>query len=475
MYLPGAYEQGLINETTLDRALTRTYSSLIKLGYFDASDSQPYRQLGWSDVNTQHAQDLALKAAHEGIVLLKNDGLLPLSLANLSSIALVGSWANATTQMQGNYHGTAPYLHSPLLAAQQLGITVHYAEGASQDNPTTNTWGDEYAAAAASDAIIIIGGIDNDVESEGLDRVSLAWSGPQLDMITALAALGKPLVVVQMGAGQLDATPLATNPNISALVWAGYPGQSGGTALLDVLTGAVAPAGRLPVTMYPARYAGEVAMTDMSLRPSASHPGRTYKWYNGTGVVFPFGHGLHYTTFTASISASPREPDSSYAIADLVSSCANETTTKNLDLCPFTTLTVDVANTGAVESDYVALAFLSGDFGPAPHPARSLVAYHRLRAIAPGSSQQARLSLSLGSLARVDVNGDKVVYPGEYAVVVDEAAAVVNFTLTGEEGGVVIERWPRLEGGREGEGVENVPGDYYEGGFGSVAEQEVVG
>ncbi|GME30761.1 Glycoside hydrolase family 3 [Neofusicoccum parvum] len=467
-YLPGAYDQGLINDTTLNRALTRTYSSLIKLGYFDASESQPYRQLGWSDVNTQHAQDLALKAAQEGIVLLKNDGLLPLSLDGVSSIALIGSWANATEQMQGNYAGTAPYLHSPLYAAQQLGVTVNYAEGASQANPTTDDWGAEYTAAENSDVIIVVGGIDNDIESEELDRVSLAWSGPQLDMITKLAEYGKPVIVVQMGAGQLDSTPLVSNANISALLWGGYPGQSGGTALFDVLTGAVAPAGRLPITQYPARYAREVPMTDMSLRPSASSAGRTYKWYNGS-AVFPFGFGLHYTNFSAAVTSAPA---ASHAVADLVAGC---NATAKLDLCPFATLAVDVANDGAVASDYVALAFLTGAFGPAPHPRASLVAYQRLRGIAAGGTVTASLNLTLGSLARVNADGDKVLYPGDYALVFDVPGALekatANFTLTGDE--VVIESWPRLDAGRAGSGVVNVPSDYYEGGFGSV-QQEVL-
>lgn len=415
-------------------------------------------------MNTQHAQDLALKAAQEGIVLLKNDGLLPLSLDRVSSIALIGSWANATEQMQGNYYGIAPYLHSPLYAAEQLGIKVNYAEGASQSNPTTDDWGEEYTAAEESDVIIVVGGIDNDIESEELDRVAIAWSGPQLDMITKLATYGKPVIVVQMGAGQLDSTPLISNANISALLWGGYPGQSGGTALFDIIAGAVAPAGRLPITQYPARYTSEVPMTDMALRPSSTSAGRTYKWYNGT-AVFPFGFGLHYTNFSASI---PSPPADSFAIADLISACGNATS--KLDLCPFTTLAVDVSNDGSVASDFAALAFLTGSFGPAPYPKSSLVAYQRLHDIEPGSSQTAQLNLTLGSLVRVDENGDKVLYPGDYSVVIDvpdAPLANVNFTLTGDEAGSVIERWPRLDSGRKGAGVENVPADYYEGGYGS--------
>lgn len=247
--LPKAYAQGLFNESVLDRALVRQYSSLVRLGYFDPPEVQPYRQLNWADINTPAAQELAYKAAVEGATLLKNDGLLPLSIKQGDTIALIGSWANATTQMQGNYHGQAPYLRSPLYAAQQLGVKVNYATGVGgQGDPTTGNWGPAFSAAANASIIIYADGIDNGVESEGLDRVSIAWTGAQLDIIGQLAMLGKPMIVLQMGGGQLDSSPIANNPNISALLWGGYPGQDGGTALMDVITGKFAASGRLPLT-----------------------------------------------------------------------------------------------------------------------------------------------------------------------------------------------------------------------------------
>ena len=213
-HLPGAIAQGLVNESTLDRALTRQYSSLVRLGYFDAPEGQPYRQLDFGDVATKGAQDLAFKAAVEGIVLLKNDGLLPLDVDKLSWIGLFGGWANATDDMLGNYAGVPTYLHSPLWAAEQLGLKVNYARGVSgYGDPTTNRWQAVWPAARKSDVIVFIGGINNDVESEGMDRVSLAWTGAQLDMISQLSSYGKPMIVVQMGGGQIDSSPIANNPN----------------------------------------------------------------------------------------------------------------------------------------------------------------------------------------------------------------------------------------------------------------------
>lgn len=97
-HLQGAYDQGLINDTNLDTAVTRLYGSLVKLGYFDPADSQPYRSLGWEDVGTPEAQQLAYTAAVEGTVLLKNNNTLPLNLEG-KTVAVIGDWAAATAQL----------------------------------------------------------------------------------------------------------------------------------------------------------------------------------------------------------------------------------------------------------------------------------------------------------------------------------------------------------------------------------------
>ncbi|TLD36740.1 beta-xylosidase [Venturia nashicola] len=460
-HLPAAFQQGLFNESTLDRALIRQYSSLIRLGYFDAPAEQPYRQLTFQDVSTSSAQALAYRAAVESITLLKNDGLLPLQLSTSSSIALIGDWANASTQMQGNYAGVAPYLHTPLYAAQQLNITVQYARGpGGQADPTTDHWLPMWDAAGKSEIIVYIGGIDNSVELEDRDRVDIAWTGAQLDAIGQLAQLGKPMIVVQMGGGQVDSSPIKNNGNISALLWGGYPGQDGGTAILDIITGKTSPAGRLPITQYPSNYIQQVPMTDMALRPGKQNPGRTYKWYTGT-PVYEFGYGMHYTNFTASIA--PSALMQTYDIADLMSSCVSTVaigTVNYLDLCPFTSIPVSISNTGKTTSDYSALAFLTGTFGPAPYPKKSLVAYQRLHNITAESSQTARLNLSLSSLSRVDKSGNRILYPGEYAVLIDtQPLIMVNFTLKGQQ--AVLDEWPQPPAGRR----MNKPNGYFVAGY----------
>ncbi|KIV81736.1 hypothetical protein, variant [Exophiala sideris] len=437
-WLPVAFGEGLFNQSVIDQSLVRLYTALVKLGYFDPASATPYRSLGWSDVATAPAEALTLKAAEEGIVLIKNNGVLPLQLpqGRNTTIGLFGSWANATTQMQGNYFGIAPYLHSPLYSLQQLpNVTVH--EGGALGFPTTGSWETFLAQANESDIIIVADGIDTSIESESMDRYTIDWSPGVLDMVNQFATLGKPLIVLQMG-DQVDNTPLLTNPNVDAIIWGGYPGMSGGDALVNILTGKAAPAGRLPVTQYPADYVTQVAMTDMSLRPNATsgNPGRTYMWY--PDPVLPFGYGLHYTNFSLS-AAQPS--NTTFDISTLISSC-NQATYAYMDLCPFKSFNVTVKNTGSVTSDFVTLGFISGQHGPQPYPIKQLVAYERLFNVTGGGSATASLNLTLGSLARRDENGNLVLYPGDYGLVVDvPTSATLNFTLTGSQ--AVLDQWPQ--------------------------------
>lgn len=459
-HLPGAYSQGLINETALDQALIRQYSGLVRVGYFDGL-RVPYRNLTWADVNTNASQQLAYKAAAEGITLLKNDGTLPMQINSNMTVLIVGGWAQATTQMQGNYEGIAPYLRSPTWALQQTGAKVYSASvPGGQGDPTTDSWLPVFEWAPKADVIIYADGIDESVESEGMDRVSIAWTGAQLDMIEQLAAYGKPMIVMQMGGGQLDSGPIANNPNVSALMWGGYPGQDGGSALINTVTGGNAPAGRLPTTQYPADYISLIPMTDMTLRPNAStgSPGRTYMWYTGEPTL-EFGYGLHYTTFAASIQSI----GSTFAISDLMSNC----TEQYKDKCPFTTISVDVQNTGGVTSDYSVLAFLGGQHGPQPYPNKRLAAYTRLHSIAGGASSTADLQMTLGRLGRVDEMGNTWLYPGDYSIMIDtQPLATTNFTLTGEA--MCLDEWPQPPAAS----YQDL--DYFVGGYGSTYGEEVL-
>ncbi|KAH9903821.1 glycoside hydrolase superfamily [Xylariomycetidae sp. FL2044] len=449
----GAWNQSLITEDVIDQALRRLYEGLIRAGYFDPADATPYRSLTWADVNTTEAQALAIRSAAEGIVLKKNDGILPLKDTN-TSVALIGFWADAwNVAMLGGYAGTPPLYHSPAYAATNLGFKVITATGpvkqtASDDDDWTAA---ALEAASSSDIIIYFGGNDMTIEAEDLDRTSIAWPAAQLTLIEELCALSKPCIVVELG-DQNDDTPLLENDGISAIVWAGFPGQSGGTAVFDILTGKTAPAGRLPTTVYPAAYVDQVPLTDMSLRPSDANPGRTYKWYSD--AVLPFGFGLHYTTFNRFLH-EPGPAGIAVAIEDLVQACIEGGSVKYLDLCHFDTARLTVENTGNVTSDFVALVFVAGEHGPAPYPIKELVGYHRFKGLEPGVPVEIEMDFALGDLARVDEIGNTVLYPGTYSLLLDEPSANNNITfeLTGDPYTLIEFPQPPLDLG-EGNGHE---------------------
>ncbi|KAI1421300.1 glycoside hydrolase family 3 protein [Xylaria sp. FL1777] len=426
----GAWNQTLLKEPIMDRALRRLYEGLVRAGYFDAASGTSYRSLAWKDVNTTAAQQLALRSAVDGIVLKKNNGLLPLQKNN-ASLALVGFWAGPVVAgnrvMLGGYAGIPSFYHTPTDAAQKLGFkTITTTGPLNQSVSDDDSWtAAALDAASKSDIVVYFGGNDMSIESEGLDRDSIAWPGAQLSLIERLCALEKPCIVVELG-DQNDDTPLLTNSNVSAVIWAGFPGQDGGTAVFDILTGKSAPAGRLPTTVYPADYVNQVPLTDMTLRPSSSNPGRTYKWYNES--VLPFGFGLHYTTFKATFEENG-PANKQYPIDNIVRGCK----LRYLDLCDFDPISISVKNTGNVTSDYVALAFLSGENGPAPHPIKQLAAYTRLKAIGVGKTSETKLNIKLGELARVDENGNTVLYPGKYQVLLDVPTQdQIAFELTGK-------------------------------------------
>ena len=198
-------------------------------------------------------------------MLLKNDGTLPFN-KSIRKLALIGPWANATTVMQGNYFGVAPFLISPLLGAQRAGFEVVYAIGTNVTGNDTSGFAEALTAAKSADAIIFAGGLDETVEAESLDRLNVTWPGMQLDLVAELEKVGKPLVVTQFGGGQVDDTALKSNDRVRLSPLALYP------RILTTSPGQRSRLGRLP---WPER--GRCAFRhphrqSCARRPSSYHP-----------------------------------------------------------------------------------------------------------------------------------------------------------------------------------------------------------
>lgn len=179
----------------------------------------------------------------------------------------------------------------------------------------------------------------------------------------------------------------------------------------------------------------------MALRPNPStgSPGRTYKWYTGT-PVFEFGFGLHYTTFEVLWASLIEHPQGEYNIQDLVNTA--NATGGHVDAALLDTFDVDVTNTGLTSSDYVVLLFANTTAGPSPPPLKELASYVRVHSLAPGHTTTISLNVTLGTIARVDGNGNSVLEPGTYKVWVDTTREIVrSFRLTGNSEQITM--WPQ--------------------------------
>jgi beta-glucosidase len=305
--LTRAIKQGLLTEQDIDRALHYIFVARFELGMFDPPSMVPYTNIPMSEVDSPAHAALALRAAEESIVLLKNTGVLPLDRARLKRIAVIGANADSVRMLLGNYNGTPSHPVTVLEGIKAVagpGIEVTYSRGCPLALHPGETYGAEapdfvaaVAAARAADAVIYVGGISAQLEGEemrvdyvgfkGGDRTAIELPAPQLELLQALAATGKPVVFVNCS-GSAIAMPWAA-ANLPAIVQAWYPGQAGGTAVAHVLFGDCDPAGRLPVTFYR-------ATSDLPPFVSYAMADRTYRFFTGR-PLFAFGHGLSYTTF----------------------------------------------------------------------------------------------------------------------------------------------------------------------------------
>ncbi|KAL6296964.1 hypothetical protein ACE6H2_005106 [Prunus campanulata] len=295
-----AVQQKKLDVSEIDRALHNLFSIRMRLGLFDGSPlEQPYGNIGPDQACSKEHQALALEAAQDGIVLLKNSGrLLPLPKSKAISLAVIGPNANASETLLGNYHGRPCKSITPLKALQVYAKYTNYEAGCDTVKCPQATIDKAVEAAKAADYVVLIMGLDQSQEREAHDRRHLGLPGKQEELISSVAkAAKKPVILVILSGGPVDITPAKYDKKIGGILWAGYPGEAGGIALAEIIFGDHNPGGRLPVTWYTQDYV-KIPMTDMRMRPDTKtgYPGRTYRFYKG-GNVYNFGFGLSYSNY----------------------------------------------------------------------------------------------------------------------------------------------------------------------------------
>jgi beta-glucosidase len=232
-------------------------------------------------------------------------------------------------------------------------------------------------AAQQADAVVLFLGLTANLEGEemrvqipgfrGGDRTSIDLPAPQQQLLEKIVAVGKPTVLVLLNGSALAVS--WAQQNVPAIVEAWYPGQAGGSAIADVLFGDYNPAGRLPVTFYK-------SVSDLPPFEDYAMKGRTYRYFTGT-PLYPFGHGLSYTTF---------------AYANL------RTSAERVSAAGTIGVSVDVTNSGSVAGDEVVQLYVSHPASKVPRPIKDLRGYRRV-ALRPGETRTVRFSIPVSSLA----------------------------------------------------------------------------
>jgi beta-glucosidase len=401
-HIPRAVEQGLLEEADLDPCVKRLMRARMLLGMFDPPERVPYARIPYEVNDCDAHQELALTAARESIVLLRNRGnLLPLS-PELSSIAVIGPNAHDHQVLLANYFGTPSRSVTPLegiRAAVSKRTKVWYAPGCRRLGDEAEGLGrsgilsEAVSLATRAEVVVLCLGLSAEIEGEqgdasnsdaSGDKLHLDLTGLQQRLLEAVVAVGKPTVLVLICGSALSIT--WADEHVPAIVQAWYPGQAGGTAIADVLFGKYNPAGRLPIT-FPRSLDDVPTFTDYSMK------GRTYRYLEAV-PLYPFGYGLSYTRFEYSrLTLSP----TSLPLGD------------SLDVSAL------VTNVGARHGDEVVELYVKDLEASVTVPRHSLRGFQRL-SLAPGETRRISFTLTPRDLSLIDDAGRRQLEPGRFRV-----------------------------------------------------------
>ncbi|EYU18509.1 hypothetical protein ABFS82_02G062300 [Erythranthe guttata] len=434
-HVEAAVSRGLINETSINRAVTNNFATLMRLGFFDGNPTnQLYGNLGLNDICTKENQELAREAALQGIVLLKNLGnSLPLSPTSVKSLAVIGPNADDKDfNMLGSYFGNPCEYTTPLKGLTAYVPTVYHS-GCNRILCDVAQVDEAKKIASTVDAVVLVVGSNQTIETEGLDRENITLPGQQQLLISEVAKVAKgPVILVIMSGGGMDVQFAKENPKITGILWAGFPGEAGGTAIADVIFGSHNPSGRLPLTWYPQSYAEKVNMTDMNMRPNPTtgYPGRTYRFYIGP-TVYPFGYGLSYSEFKhllaeplPTIMTVDLEEGHACQSSDCKSVDAVEPMCKNLGFGVHLT----VKNVGKLTGSHTVLVFSRP---PRVHnaPRKQLVAFRKVH-LRPKGEEVVRFEIDVcKDLSVVDELGNRKVALGKHVLHVGNLKHSFNVTI----------------------------------------------
>ncbi len=407
--LEKAVADRLISIKDIDKSVKRLFLAQFKLGMFDPESMVAYARIPYSENNTPAHNKLSLEVAHQSMVLLKNNGVLPLSM-KYKKIAVIGPNADDIEVLLGNYNGNPT---NPVSILQGIknnagqGVEVIYEKGMKSCTEVGENKDLALAAANKADAVVFVGGISPRLEGEempvkiegfkGGDRTNINLPKEQEELLKALKETGKPVILVLLSGSALAVN--WENENLPAILQAWYPGQQGGNAVADVLFGKYNPAGRLPVTFYK-------SVDDLPAFEDYGMKGRTYKYFDGK-VLYPFGHGLSYSTFK-------------YNSAKI--------TAPSIKAGQSTVVEVSITNKSKIAGDEVVQVYAASKSIKAFRPVKALVGFSRVT-IPAGKTVTVKVPINQFSMRQFDESKDDyTVYPGIYELMIGSSSSDVKIT-----------------------------------------------
>ena len=406
-HLEELVKTGAVKESDIDNAVRNILRVKVRLGLFE----HPYVDVekGAAAQYAPEHLEAAQKTAEESVILLKNDGVLPLKADAVRNILVTGPMADAPHDQLGTwaFDGDKNHTVTPLKALQErFPGKVTYVPGLRYSREKRDAFPDVVAAARRADVVLVFLGEEAILSGEAHSLADLNLKGSQSELLAALKATGKPVVATVMAGRPL--TVERDLPNCGALLYAFHPGTMGGPALANLLFGDVNPSGKTPITflrtvgqaplyyshnMTGRPYNGETLIDEIGMEAGQTSLGNTSYYLDyGAYPLFPFGYGLSYTQFTYSDIALDR---ASYGADDCI------------------TVSLTLANTGEYDGTEVVQVYVRDLVGSVTRPVKELKAFERVF-LKAGESRKLEFRIPVSDLAFYGLDGVKKVEPGDF-------------------------------------------------------------
>jgi beta-glucosidase len=391
-----AVEKKLITEKEIDNALAVLLRTRFKLGLFDPKDKNPYNAISSDVINSASHRSLAREAAQKSVVLLKNNGVLPLR-NDLNKYFITGPSAANVDILLGNYYGVNPQMVTMvegIAAAIEPGSQLQYRLGIMLDKPNASTQDWATGNAKNSNATFLVMGISSLLEGEEGESIASTTFGDRLNynipqhQIEFLKKLKdghtNPVIAIVTGGSPMNLAEVHELADAVLLVW--YPGQEGGNAVADIIFGKASPSGRLPIT-FPKSLDQLPPYEDYSMN------GRTYK-YMKEEPLYPFGFGLSYSTFT-------------YSNIKLSSTSIKKNQSVDVE--------ITVSNSGKADGEEVVQLYITDVETSTDAPLFSLNGIQRVK-LKAGNSSVVKFTITPAMMELVNAKGERIIEPGKFKV-----------------------------------------------------------